>query len=119
MGLPGVQGDGVGGPGVVANGLTGVVATGTSGPGVLGISSMDRGGVFTTKVRAQICLTPLDASIKTPLQLRGQQGELLVLLTTTGAGRDTKTVATLWFCTESGGPGMAGDPNVANWVKLA
>lgn len=58
-GLPGVFGESPGGPGVSAQGVTGVYAEGMGGAGVHGISSTDQGGIFSSKLTAQVWLVPM------------------------------------------------------------
>jgi hypothetical protein len=114
-GIPGVRGEAPGiGPGVLGEGETGVIAEGRDGPGILASSKQEQAGVFQTAAkRAQVWLIPLDKNVKDPGQLRGEPGELLVLLAEDERGTE---VASLWFCTIGGGPGQASQ---ANWKKLA
>ena len=86
-----------------------------------GESDADRGGVFRSRLRAQVWIVPLD-NISDPTKLppgpdglpaKADPGELCVTVT-----RDPRSnqrpVASLWFCKESTGPAAT-----ANWVQIA
>ncbi|MBG0739257.1 hypothetical protein IV500_07620 [Paeniglutamicibacter antarcticus] len=110
-GLPGVQGQSDAGAGVLATGQTGVVASGNDGPGVLASSSTEQAGVLKSARMAQLWLVPI--RIEDPRSLdRSNAGELLA---TVWADREERgiDITSLWFCK------VGGDPQQANWVKLA
>jgi hypothetical protein len=112
IGTPGVFGEGPGdNTGVLGQGGTGVFGESLSdGAGVQGTSGKGWGGVFESKVRAQVWLVPLPISDPTKLPGRSEPGELLVLMSKDERGKE---IASLWFC-RSGNIAAT-----ANWMQLA
>jgi hypothetical protein len=112
IGTPGVFGEGQGdNTGVLGQGGTGVFGESLSdGAGVQGTSAKGWGGVFESRVRAQVWLVPLAISDPTKLPGRSEPGELLVLMSKDQRGTE---VASLWFC-RSGNIAAT-----ANWMQLA
>jgi hypothetical protein len=111
-GTPGVQAQSSVGPATVSEGQVGIFASGRPGPGVVGVSSGDRGAIFSSRRTAQVWLIPLDDAIPGPEKLpaNAAAGELLV---TESVNPQGVRVASLWFC-KIGGPAAQ-----ATWVKLA